>query len=415
VITPEAVREKALKVWQSGRVLSAWLIGESLFPLEVPFRKASAGETLARFGEVRDWVTRLREGSRAAKGFGYSLEFTEVNHRRLGIQRFPSRIRFETAEEFLRFIGKGKDFERFRALAEETLEEFSTLKDWLERRPLKALEHREVWPRVLAVCRFLRENPRPGRYIRELDIPGVDSKFIEQHKSLLRELLDLVLPIEAVDPEVTAMSGHGFERRYGFRYDEPLIRFRILDPNIAGPWGVDDVSVPLGRFLTLSPPCDRVIITENKVNGLTFPPLDGGMVIFGLGYGISSLREAAWLGEKEILYWGDIDTHGFSILSQLRGYFPRTRSLLMDRETLLEFRPLWGREEDEKRCAVELANLDESERQLYLDLKDNALGENVRLEQERIAFGWLQRRLMLLGRATCRQPNLRTTNCIPKT
>jgi hypothetical protein len=393
VISPEAVREKAFRVWQSGRFLSAWLSGDPLFPLDIPFRKVSAGEALDRFDEVRTWVNRMREGSRETRGFGYSLEFTEVNHRQLGVQRFPSRIRFEASEDFIRFLGKGKEFERFKVLTGRTMEELPALKEWLERKPMKALEHWDAWSGVLAVCRFLRDTPGPGRYIRELDIPGVDSKFIEQHKPLLRELLDIVLPPEAADPEITSLSGHGFERRYGFRYDEPLIRFRILDPECAGPWGASDVSVPLSQFLTLHPPCERVVITENKINGLTFPPLARSMVVFGLGYGISSLREAAWLGEKELLYWGDIDTHGFSILSRLRGYFPGVRSLLMDRETLMEFRRLWVREDDYKRCTNDLMNLSDPERGLYLDLKGNVFGENVRLEQERIAFGWLRQRL----------------------
>ena len=393
MISPEAIKEKSLKIWQSGCILSAWLTGGELFPLDMPFRKVTARDALERFDEVRTWVNRLREGGKQTRGYGYSMEFTEVNHRQLGTQRLPSRIWFETVDDFLRYIGRGKDFESFKVLAGQTMAEQQALKEWLERKAMKALEQRDIWPRVLSVCGFLRENPMPGRYIRELDIPGVDSKFIEQHKSLLRELLDMVLPPEATDPEVTSMSGHGFERRYGFRYDEPLIRFRILDAELAGMWGVSDISVPLGQFLTLSMPCDRIFITENKTNGLTFPPIPKAMVIFGLGYGISALREAEWFETKELYYWGDIDTHGFSILSQLRGYFPRTRSLLMDRETLMEFRLLWGKEEDNKRCVADLLNLSEPERGLYLDLKDNVLGENVRLEQERIAFGWLRQRL----------------------
>lgn len=59
------------------------------------------------------------------------------------------------------------------------------------------------------------------------------------------------------------------------------------------------------------------------------------MVIFGAGYGFDNLAEARWLGMLEIHYWGDIDTHGFAILNQLRKYFPHAQSLLMDRETLL--------------------------------------------------------------------------------
>jgi len=43
-------------------------------------------------------------------------------------------------------------------------------------------------------------------------------------------------------------------------------------------------------------------------------------------------------------YWGDLDTHGFAILNQLRAWLPQTRSFLMDRQTLVEHRDRWGRE-----------------------------------------------------------------------
>ena len=88
-----------------------------------------------------------------------------------------------------------------------------------------------------------------------------------------------------------------------------------------------------------------------------------------------------------------IHSHGFSILSQFHSYFPHAKALLMNRETLEEFRHLWGREGDNKRCTAELTHLLEPERQLYLDLKNILLGNNVRLEQERIAFGYLCQRL----------------------
>ncbi len=41
---------------------------------------------------------------------------------------------------------------------------------------------------------------------------------------------------------------------------------------------------------------------------------------------------------------GDIDTYGFAMLDRLRSYHPHIRSLLMDEATLLQHRPLWGRE-----------------------------------------------------------------------
>jgi hypothetical protein len=86
-----------------------------------------------------------------------------------------------------------------------------------------------------------------------------------------------------------------------------------------------------------------------------------------------------------VIYWGDIDTHGFAILSRLRALFPHVRSFLMDRETLLTHRPLWAREEEPYTGG--LHHLTAEEDALFEELRQGTLGYGVRLEQERIAFG----------------------------
>ncbi|MGI6299138.1 MAG: Wadjet anti-phage system protein JetD domain-containing protein [Saccharofermentanales bacterium] len=52
-------------------------------------------------------------------------------------------------------------------------------------------------------------------------------------------------------------------------------------------------------------------------------------MIFGAGYGFDHLASASWLNQKDIYYWGDIDTHGFAILNQLRRLFS-TRTFASD-------------------------------------------------------------------------------------
>src|SRR5262249_37868351 len=103
-----------------------------------------------------------------------------------------------------------------------------------------------------------------------------------------------------------------------------------------------------------------------------------------------------WLGEREVYYWGDLDTHGFAMLDRLRVSFPATRSLLMNRATLLAHQPLWGTEEAQHIAA--LGRLTPDEAALYADLRYDRLGRSVRLEQERISFGWLHRAPEALGR-----------------
>jgi hypothetical protein len=64
--------------------------------------------------------------------------------------------------------------------------------------------------------------------------------------------------------------------------------------------------------------------------------------------------------------WGDIDTHGFVILDRLRAMFPKVRSMLMDRETLLAHRGQWVTEPSQARDV--LTRLDAAETSLYQEL-----------------------------------------------
>ena len=177
----------------------------------------------------------------------------------------------------------------------------------------------------------------------------------------------------------------------------PQIRFRILDPRIdllAGS-NATDIALTYDAFARLRFDAQRVFITENLVNFLAFPEVADSLVVFGAGYGFEYLAEASWLADCDIHYWGDIDTHGFAILDQLRAHLPHARSLLMDREPLLEHRLLWGHEPKPQRG--DLARLSRDEQDLYNDLRDNCFGEQVRLEQERVGFGWICSRSSALG------------------
>jgi hypothetical protein len=221
-------------------------------------------------------------------------------------------------------------------------------------------------------------------FLRQVDLPGVHSKFIEAHRGVLAELLDRVLPGPAVDGGASGLAG--FCRRYGFR-DKPLrVRFRILDPRAAWFPGGQDQDITLTRedFSRLNIPVATVFITENEINFLAFPGVAGAMVVFGAGYGFENLASASWLRGKTLRYWGDIDTHGFAILNGLRGILPHAESFLMDQGTLLSHRPLWGREAVPETC--DLGRLTPEESDLYDRLRHNHWGERVRLEQERVGF-----------------------------
>ena len=83
-----------------------------------------------------------------------------------------------------------------------------------------------------------------------------------------------------------------------------------------------------------------------------------------------------------------------AMLDRLRAYFPRTRSLLMDQQTLLAHRALWVREQSPH--GGSLSRLDLDERALFEELAGDRHGLGVRLEQERIPFGWVRKALSAL-------------------
>ncbi|WP_031034615.1 DUF2220 domain-containing protein, partial [Streptomyces sp. NRRL WC-3725] len=90
-----------------------------------------------------------------------------------------------------------------------------------------------------------------------------------------------------------------------------------------------------------------VIVLENEITYLSLPPTPGATALLGSGYAASLLRHLPWLADIDLWYWGDIDTHGFAILSRVRSHFPHTRSFLMDRHTLLAHRAHWGEEKNQ--------------------------------------------------------------------
>jgi hypothetical protein len=358
--------------------------GESPFPKRLTLKKPTSTELTQNFDEVRRWIAQL---DRQAKH--YRIVWRHVNHRVLGANDLPGEIWIDTLEDALAFVGRQRDAERFAALAAMTEKRLPDLTAWLRKRPLRALALADDWSLLLDIVAWMRRHPRPGLYLRQVDIPGVHSKFIEGHRSVLTELFDLVLPEEAVDREAGGVSG--FCRRYGFLDKPARVRFRILDGACAVfPTGTDqDVTVTHDTFAGLDLPVDTVFVTENEINFLAFPRAARSMVVFGAGYGFDMFARARWLNDRRLFYWGDIDTHGFAILDQLRNHFPHTRSFLMDRDTLMAHNSLWGREPRQE--IRDLPRLDREEQALYDDLRYNRLGEQLRFEQERVGFDWVRK------------------------
>ncbi len=374
------------RLWERGELLRelAAVDEDPRFPLRLALKGPTSADLTDQFEAVRTWISTLVAIPRIR------IEWREINHRVLGLQRVPRSVWVDKLDDALAVLDKRQDAARFNKLLAHTRSRQPSLLSWLDKRPLQALALAEDWTRLLAVVDWLIRHPRPGIYLRQVDIPDVHSKFIEAHRAVLAEWLDLVLPPEAIERDRTGIGE--FAARYGFQDKPARIRFRVLDerlrliPGRAFP----DVTLDADSFAALNlpgAPIRRVFITENETNFLAFPCADDSIVIFGAGYGWNALAMATWLTRCSIHYWGDIDTHGYAILDQLRSRFDHVESFLMDRPTLMAHQASWGEEADQ--TTHDLARLNDAERSLFDDLRDNRIRKCLRLEQERVGFRWV--------------------------
>ena len=379
------LKAQLLRMWDRDELLGAE------FPMQLRLRGPTSAALSDRFDEVRAWVAELQQG--CSKGF--RLVLREVRHRVIGSNSLPDEAWVDTLDDALRLIGKAREGRAFVELLATTRQQQPGLVPWLQSQPRRALALADDWPRLLAFVSWLQAHPRPGLYLRQVDLPGIHSKFIEMQRAVLAELLDRALPSAAFDP--TARGVGQFAARYGFRDKPQRVRLRFLDPRHAA-WvpGADaDYTVSASAFVRLDVPVQRVFVTENEINFLAFPPAADSLVVFGAGYGFDALAQAAWLHRCALHYWGDIDTHGFAILDQLRSHFPHARSFLMDRDTLLAHQDQWVLEPQPTQR--DLSRLNPDERRLYDDLRWRRLQEvPLRLEQERIAYGRVGRKVAAL-------------------
>jgi hypothetical protein len=386
---PADLRAQVHKLWDRGELLAQLIDQENRFPRRLILKGPTSAEIAERFEAVRAWVKELM-----AVPY-YRIELKTFSHRIFGTNALPGEAWVDSLDDALAILGKRAEAGRFGIVVEETRLRQPLLLSWLAKRQLKALELAGQWSLLMDVVAWLQANPRPGIYLRQVDIPGVHSKFIEAHRTVLSELLDICLPQEAIEPNANGISQ--FSARYGFRDKPARVRFRVLDPSktLLPGVGLPDITLDSPSFAELLIFVRRVFITENETNFLAFSEVANSLVIFGSGYGWESLSSIRWLSDCRIYYWGDIDTHGFAILNQLRGKFVHVESFLMDRETLMMHKSVWGSEKDQ--ALHDLPLLTEEEKALFDDLRDNRIGKNLRLEQEFIRFSWIREALAKLS------------------
>ncbi|MDB4913701.1 MAG: hypothetical protein JWM95_1345 [Gemmatimonadetes bacterium] len=307
------------------KAIRAEAAGENIFPLRVPFGRPATTED---FGAVSQKIEVL-----ALSPYPWRIEWEVVKTRKWGRQNWPLAVYFDSIESLAAGIGADEELAHTRNALAGARAVCPALEPWLRLNAHRIARYTESWAGLVEVCAYFAANPRPNCYPRQVPI-AVHSKFIESNTGILRELLDAVIPA----PE--RENATPFAERFGLLVEPPQLRFKFLDRQlqIAAGWPVAEASVPVSELREIVWHIPRILVVENRDVFLCLPPLAGTLGVWGSGKAASILGQLPWLCGSEIVYWGDCDEAGFSILSTLRSVFPQVRSALMDLNTWKRWR-----------------------------------------------------------------------------
>ena len=388
MLTVAEARAKARTRLRSS--MSSWATQPTSAIVEIALHPPTEKQVLDDQRAAMDWAASWREiaapgadGS-TAENLGDAesrhspiIDWTERSWARVGRQQIPLRLRLRTPDAVAKFVG-GDEARQWRLLRERT----TTIRSRFDDQPTAASAIKAHAKRILGleqvefdtllnVVAWLRDNPVGTLRPRQLPIRGVDSKWFETHRSLVTALLTATGRPEAVD----VLDA------------EPRIRMRILDPNLA-PSGLSDITAPAPQLSELTIAPALVFVFENLESVLAMPTWTNAVAVHGSGYAVDNVARLAWVHGARVIYWGDLDSHGFAILSRLRTHLPHVESTLMDEGTLTAHRDLWVQEPKPHRG--EFSELTGTESRALARLRAEG---DVRLEQERIPWDTALERL----------------------
>jgi len=370
--------------------------------LEINLGIPTEQEALKHPEGVRSWISVWNKWQSNAVN-GNTLIWIERRWRTLGMQSVPEKLIIASAKDAAVWIGEdarwSRATERFKMLVQHWSavgsEAASALIDVLPRHFNVLADYNDGdFNSLCEILSWICVNPKSNLYIRQIPVAGIDSKWLESRKGLVAELI-AAMKCGVSDSDISIEQGipsRDFYKICGLKPLPQIIRMRVLDPKLRKMFGgLGDISAPLEEVagFNFAMPASPfiVFIVENVQTALAFGDLENSIVLFGLGYGVEVLGKLPWLGQSRCIYWGDIDTHGFAILSRARSYLQKLDSILMDEAALLSHKQLWVTEKDQA-TSVKLPNLTADEQKLYQALKSSAFGQSVRLEQERIRWDY---------------------------
>jgi hypothetical protein len=379
---PEYVLEKA-----QNRYRSVWrdaLLGADSGVYTVALDPPSTSAITARAGDVSAWLIRWRQW--AAQHPDVALR-TRTIRTKFGAQPIHTHLDIPDTHALASLnADTAAHWQRARARWDQLRrhQPVQAVRPWLAR--IVDLDNYD-FTTLLAATAWFRANPRSGLTVRSVPVPGMHTKWLTRHRGMVLACLGTPTdsseftestgdadPVDIPTDDLDALGLRPLPREISVVLADPVLRAAV--------GGLRQISAPVDELAGLEIHPDAVLIVENKEPALAWSDTTGLVVIHSLGNHLDVLSRLPWIREDSCWYWGDLDRHGFTLLSRARTIVPQLASLLMAPGDIENYRPL-GVEEGLDRYDQPDSTLTPAEANALaaLQLTD---GKHLRTEQERI-------------------------------
>jgi hypothetical protein len=356
------------------------LLGAEPGPYSMPLDPPTAAEIAAQPAEISAWLNSWRQWA--------------ANHPRVTLRTRTIRTRHGPQHVYTHL-----DIPCTAALAGLTPATAAHWRQarsrWVQMRPVQPGPAVRPWLKrivelddydfttLLAAVAWFRAHPRSGLTVRGVPVPGMHTKWLARHRSMVIACLGIpASPGQETDPDPADIPTGDLDA-LGLRALPPEIGVVLADPALrAAAGGLRQISAPADELASLSIRPAAVLIIENKEPALAWPDTPGLAIIHSLGNHLDVLNQLPWIGRASCWYWGDLDRHGLTLLSRARAVIPPLPSLLMTAADVATYRPV-AVEEDVARWDEPAPTLGPSEAAALEALRIRS-GRYLRTEQERI-------------------------------
>lgn len=407
LLPKDAVAVLKTKYWENTKSLKNLLIGNTEFPIQISLRSPKGNAVLSNISHFQEFVDSWKSFCEKAEyeSLQVKVRWDTVTFRSLSEQKIPTKVTIPDITSLARMLGSEQE-RQLRDWQSRIAFIFNSLATELAQHtvhPIRPSYEHELFSELItnleALADFsdselkllvklipqLHKGMGRGCYLRALPVVFVDTKFIENNLRFIESLTAAVLDWSV--KEIGLLSWLDCRDK---PKDWLLVR-PLCKKTKDSLGGLPLLRMSSETLMDFELPAKNILVIENEEPCLSLDNIPDTIAVSGGGKNVSWMR-ANWLADKRVAYWGDIDSEGLAILSDVRSKLGRVIPLMMDSE-IVEAYPERMVDEPES-VAREPVALTDRELTLFRMLRNGDFG-CTRLEQERLPIDFVYEKLRL--------------------